>query len=242
MIYEIDLCTNSPAKKAFIQNGVFHSGIITRIIHNHSYAEIHIIADGCADFYIDGEVRSFSQYDCFIVPAGMYHCCKNAEAQTRHIAFQLTADCVRPSFGRLSPEITAELSCVLADMETSAGCAKLSALLSYVCADFFADNAPKIKEMSDTAATIHEFISKSYNLDIKLSDLAKELHFSEKQTERLIKKHSGTTFKTLLTRYRMTVADFLKKNTEMSETEIAEYVGYSTYNGYWKAKKKLAEE
>lgn len=37
--------------------------------------------------------------------------------------------------------------------------------------------------------------------------------------------------------YRIKVADFLEKNTGMNQSEISNYVGYSDYSGYWKAKK-----
>lgn len=38
---------------------------------------------------------------------------------------------------------------------------------------------------------------------------------------------------------RMTVAEYLQKNTDMNMKEIAEYVGYSTYSGFLNARKTM---
>ena len=37
---------------------------------------------------------------------------------------------------------------------------------------------------------------------------------------------------------RMNTAEHLHKTTDMSLTEISQYVGYKSYNGFWKAMKK----
>ena len=91
---------------------------------------------------------------------------------------------------------------------------------------------------NDEGYIICEFFSNHYNGVIKVSDLAKTLGFSEKQTERLVLKFTGRTFKQELVSRRMEMARYLEKNTNMTMTEIALYVGYNSYNGFWKAYKK----
>lgn len=238
MNYELEIRINGATEKAFVQNDLAPSDSISPIIHNHSYAEIHIILDGNAVFYVGNALYTLSRNECFIIPAGVYHCKKSSGDSIRHVAFQVTESVAEPASYRLSDGIVAELFNVFSRVAEGDDSTALSSLMSYVCSGFFGSSASKIKKMSDTSAIIREFISHNYSRDIHLTDLAEELHFSEKQTERLVKKHLGMTFKELLTDYRMTVADFLAKSTELSEREIAEYVGYSTYNGYWKAKKR----
>ncbi len=102
-----------------------------------------------------------------------------------------------------------------------------------------ASGSADLKEITDPAVLIYEFFSMRYNRNIKLSDLAAFLNYSEKHTERLLKKHTGMTFKNKLIEYRMKTAGFLRKSTAMTMTEIAGYVGYSNYSGFWKARKEF---
>ena len=85
---------------------------------------------------------------------------------------------------------------------------------------------------------IREFFSLHYNKSIQLSDLAKELHLSNMQTQRIVKKYTDKTFGENLLIQRMTIAENLMETSDMSLLEISEYVGYHSYCGFWKAYKK----
>ena len=71
-----------------------------------------------------------------------------------------------------------------------------------------------------------------------IADLARQLHFSEKHTARLVLKHTGQTFTQALTAQRMTIARHLAATTDMSLGDISRYVGYRSYSGFWKAYEK----
>lgn len=236
---ELNIFINGEVTKAFLL-GVFEGDKnFTKIIHRHKYAEIHIITNGNAEYTIGTSIYRFNSGDIIIIPAGIYHCCAGADNSTRYIAFQIAANTAKLATSRLSPATAEEILSVATNEFKPSSAAKLSALLSFVCAEFFGEDGICMREISDTGAIISEYVSQNYNRDIKISDLAEKLHFSEKQTERLVKKYTGTAFKTMLTRHRLVVADFLEKNTNMSAQEIAEYVGYSGYSGLWKARKKF---
>lgn len=236
MSYEFNLYINGKESKAFVQNFLMNAEHITRVIHCHRYAEVHIICGGYARFLIDDEVCDFSSGSVCIIPRGTYHCCIENSESAKHIAFQTEAIPDGFASGMLSETMVNELVGMIEEKGVQSDCGALSALLSFACSPFF--DKIRMKKMTDRAAVIHEFISKNYNKDIKVSDLAEVLHFSDKQTERLVKKYTGVTFKNALADYRITVAEYLEKNTSMNEAEIAAYVGYSTYSGFWKAKKK----
>ncbi len=68
--------------------------------------------------------------------------------------------------------------------------------------------------------------------------LAKSLFLSEKQTGLLVKKLMGESYKTLITRQRLRIANRLMQ-TEQSLREIAGSVGYSSYNGFFVAYQKM---
>ena len=96
--------------------------------------------------------------------------------------------------------------------------AVLSLALEYVAED---GDIP-LSKMTDTAAVIHEFISRHYNRNVRLAELAALLNFSEKQAERLVIKHTGTTFRKAVIKTRLTVADYLQRHTELTNAAIAE--------------------
>ena len=70
---------------------------------------------------------------------------------------------------------------------------------------------------------------------IRIEDLAKELHLSTRQTERLVFANTGNTFGNELTLTRIAIAKHLIKTTDMKLSDVAEYVGYKSYAGFYKA-------
>ena len=82
------------------------------------------------------------------------------------------------------------------------------------------------------------FIGLSIFAIFKLCDLAEIPHLSERQTERLVIKHMGKSFKEALLDIRTEMAKKLMETTDMPMSEIAKSVGYKSYAGFWKAMKK----
>ena len=85
---------------------------------------------------------------------------------------------------------------------------------------------------------IREFFSNRYGSDRGLGELAEILHVSERQAERLVWECVGRSFRDELTATRMVVADQLLNTTDISLGELAQYLGYKSYAGFWKAYKK----
>jgi len=48
------------------------------------------------------------------------------------------------------------------------------------------------------------------------------------------------TFKKMLIHTRMTTARHMENTTDLPLSKIAEYVGYSSYSGFWKAYKDFS--
>ena len=79
------------------------------------------------------------------------------------------------------------------------------------------------------------------NLDkrITLSDVAKNINFSEYHFHRLFSKYTNETLKQFITRIKMErSAIYLAINSEISITEIAFKYGYNSSSSYNKAFKK----
>lgn len=237
MNYELNICINDQLCRAFLQDGFFDTSAPTGMLHCHKYSEVHIIKDSSASFWIGSRLEHFPACSAFILPPGVYHCFAGAQCELKHIAFQIEARADQYRLTALPPSLIDELFSMLPTLRQKTE-PRLSPLLSLICADFFADSTKPIREMTDTSAIIYEFISQNYNRDVQLSELAEQLHFSSKQTERLIKRCYSSTFKEAITDYRMTVADFLEKNTSLTGQEISMRIGFASYSGFWKARKR----
>ena len=75
------------------------------------------------------------------------------------------------------------------------------------------------------------FFSANYASDIRLGDLAEKLNLSVRQTSRVLKEAYGESFQAYLTRLRVQRARNYLMFTDLSVSEIAQRVGYSTPNG-----------
>lgn len=208
---------------------------ITTAIHNHLHSEIHMIYKGEAKFVIDGVEHIVSENHAILIPPYLYHTVETKSFPLERICFH--AECtaenvvVKSIPAGLIPEIAAK---VQNDEDISA----IYNYLFFVLSELTAQNIFKLSPVKDYTLQIREFFSLNYHRNIQLSDLAEELFLSTMQTQRVVKKYTGKTFGENLLQQRMTVAENLMQTTEMSLSEIAEYVGYHSYCGFWKAYKK----
>ncbi len=90
----------------------------------------------------------------------------------------------------------------------------------------------KSKEMEDINVIL-ECIKKNYPY-VSLKALSKDFHYNENYLSRKIKHATGRNFTELLNRYRLTEAQRLLEDTELSIPEIAYRVGYLKPNYFYK--------
>lgn len=81
---------------------------------------------------------------------------------------------------------------------------------------------------------MEEYVNLRFAINPSLSELARLIHFSNKQTARLFEKNFGTSFKQYILRMRIDSAKYMLINTKMAVEEIASKVGYSSYNGFYR--------
>ena len=187
MNYELDFFADGQKRKAFLQEGFFgRSKNVTTIIHSHMYAEMHIILSGSAEFRIGNGTYSFTTGNVFLIPAGVYHCCIGNNTAFCHFAVQMDTDISRLKTGRLSDAALDEVLHTAESVKKSGTRNRLSAVLSLALAYVAEDGDIPLSKMTDTAAVIHEFISRHYNRNVRLAELAALLNFSDKQAERLV--------------------------------------------------------
>lgn len=217
-------------KTVFLKNGFITTKAPRDNIHNHRYTELHVILGGSAEFKVGDTVYNVNSGDVFAVPCNVMHTCISSTSSVRHFAFQIDAPVAEFKVCTLSESFVTEFFDILSKTELS----KISAYVSVICADFYPDCKQQTSEITDVAYLIFEFFATRYNEDVSLCDLAEQLHFSKKHTERLVIKHTGMTFKQKLISHRMSIAKYLNETTDMSLTDISRYVGYNSYSGFWK--------
>lgn len=87
---------------------------------------------------------------------------------------------------------------------------------------------------------IGEYFNEYYMEDISLKNLSERLYLSTKQTDKMIKKAFGEGFRQHLCKIRLLIAKKLLRDTDMEIREIADSVGYKSYNGFYLAFKQNA--
>ena len=88
-------------------------------------------------------------------------------------------------------------------------------------------NAPKIQMPQVTEAL--SYIDRNYHNDIRLEDVAKEIHLSVGYLSRIFKQETGYSFKEWINRVRIEKAKELIISTDLRYYEVAERVGYKDY-------------
>ena len=95
---------------------------------------------------------------------------------------------------------------------------------------------PLIKD--STVLEMIDYIKNNYEEKISISDLSKELAYSESMLNRKFKKEVHITFNEYLNRYRINKAIDLLKNSDYNITEIAYMCGYSSAKYFARVFKK----
>lgn len=238
MYNELTVKVGAEERKVFLRNN-FYSQIDTNIFHKHNYAEFQLITDGDVKFRLGDRDVCVKRDSMLVVPSWVLHCCTEKDATARHVAFQMDFDIDEFKIFKLNEHIIKEFLEELEICKSNGDYNKISAYISLFGS--YLPCSPKIeaKQIEDYRFLLREFFSTRYaNPDISLRELADELHTSERQAERIVKKHTGNTFKRELMLTRVTVARHLLKLGDMSLSDIASTVGYRSYTGFWKAMKK----
>lgn len=241
MYNELTVKNGSKNYKCFLQDGFFYPAVQISPLHKHNYAEIHIVSNGNIEFNIGNELHRSENGNLFIIPSNVYHCVTGHDPDAIHSAFQIEYNAPEFMATQISEQTASDF---VKEIEASAKTNDYSAVSAYIslfCSRLCSDPT-SISPVLDYRFLISEFFSRHYNKDLRLSDLSKSLYLSERQTERLVEKYTGNTFKNELTEIRMNVARHLLSTTDMSHTEVALYVGYRSYSGFWKAFKKHGEQ
>ena len=238
MYNELIIKTNSNEYKVFLQDGFYSSAPPSQMLHKHKYAEVHIVANGGALFKVDNSTFSLKSGNLLIIPGGVFHYCDTKDETTLHAAFQIDYKPRCTSIHNAEENTVLSFINEVENTKRTHDYSKVASFIAFLCNSFQDNQKLQPVPITDYGFLIHEFFTLHYSEKIQLSDLADFLHLSERQTERLVIKHTGNTFRKELSAIRINVAKNLLSSSQMSLTQICRYVGYESYAGFWKALKR----
>ncbi len=237
MYKELNVRTISSDYKIFLQSGFYPKVKEKAPLHSHGYGEIHLISGGIAKYMVDNDVFELCDGDAIFIPQGVFHCCTEREQAAYRTAFQVSMEDKNIKVIKLPPDtVRSFLEEIEKSTVTKSG-AVIGAYIAFFCC-LFEKSDISVKNVTDPGFIIHEFFANKYSEDIHLSDLAQLLHLSGRQTERLVKLHTGRSFRDELSHVRISLAKRLIATSAMPLCDIAAYVGFNSYAGFYKAMKK----
>lgn len=234
---EITFYIREQKHRAFLQIGFYIPCAYAKNMHKHNHTELHIVTEGCSRFCVNGKEQVVKGGTLLVFPKGTVHRCTSVESSALHIAFQTDCEAEQFSLYPIRSDLIREFSREIAEARDSGDHTRVAAYISLLCG-YYSQQPLMARPIADHGFLIREFFSRNYAQDVHLSDLAEELCTSERHAERLVIRHTGHSFREELTATRMVMARQLMDDSDMSLTQIAQYVGYRSYSGFWKALKK----
>ena len=240
MYKELNVRTTSSEYKIFLQGG-FHPKVEEKApLHSHGYGEIHLISGGTAKYMVDSTTFDLHDGDALFIPQGIFHCITEKEQAVCRTAFQVSMEDKNIKIIKLPPDTVRVFLEEIEKSTVTGSNSVIGTYISFFCSLFENADIP-VKSITDHGFIIHEFFANKYSKDIRLSDLAQILHVSERQTERLTVLHTGRSFRDELSRVRISAAKRLIATSDMPLCDIAEYMGFKSYAGFYKAMKRHGE-
>ena len=238
MLYsnELTVTVGGIERKVFLQDGFYSSSAPTPYMHKHSYAEIHFVSGGRLILAVDDKEYELTDGDYLAIPSGVYHGCKYMDDSAKHSAFQVDEPIREVMRYSVNGGIASEFINEIAKCGKNGDHVRIAAYISLICS-YFAPSL-EVQRITDSGFLISEFFYNNYGADARLEDLAELMHLSPRQTERVVEAQTGRSFRGALTFTRMQVAERLINISAMPLSEVAQYVGYRSYAGFWKAYQK----
>ena len=195
--------------------------VLPTALHDHPFAEVHIITQGEALYIVDGITHTVSEGSAILIPAEKYHAValsQNEDNKAFRIVFHVDTDTCALSVTAFPTEL---LQALAKDLKSGVETPSIYHRLFFIVGELIGANEFSTIPFSDHKLMIREFFSLNYDKNIRLCDLSRHLCLSDMQTQRLIKKYTGMTFGEYLLHQRMTVVQNLMETTSMTLAEIA---------------------
>lgn len=207
--------------------------------HTHLFAEIHIVFEGSILFFVDDEQHTVSAGQALLIPAKRYHSSVALQSNTIEYTFMLDTDTTSCQRAQYTKELLTEVNRSFDACQQVCSPVPLIPWFYRFLLDLAFDYNPKMYTVVSHAQHVLDYLQRNFQDSPSLAEFAQQSGISERQIQRAIKKETGRTFSEELVAIRMNAADYLLLHSDMTQEQIAAYVGYHTFSGFWKARKKF---
>ncbi len=222
--------------------------------HAHSYCELQLLLKGRQRIEMDGKVLIMEEKQGILIPPCLYHRTKTLTEKFERISLKLFF-----GNGDLNDRLlNIPLQSFPVDGSMEAACrtfvreyeeedvlqeemvqAQLTILMVQVMrkTGLFEENKDEAKEdmtfRLDQIEEIDSYMNLSYMNKAGMAELANRISVSSRQLRRMMKELYGMSFQEKLTSVRMEQAGILLRTTDMTTTEVAYAVGYSSESSFY---------
>lgn len=235
-------------------------------IHTHDYCELFYVLRGKVKIHTEEDIFEFNSGDCVFIPGGTSHTSeictdsqrivisfflkklrKNAESEYFY-AFKsifekdililndfIGADAFKRLAGYYYSDFSDKDELIISCLREIVLLVKSSATSE--------NTVSNTKKLFDDSSYRNYIIDNYFSSDFaekSLSKLANQLHLSSQQTQRIIKKLYGQTFRERMIYVKMRYAKNLLNTTDFSVSKIASMVGYTSAHSFFETFKKFA--
>lgn len=242
MINQATVVLGAKERNLFLYNKLCFVNEKSSPIHRHRYTEVHIISEGIFEFNVDGSTCSLSPGSVIMIPPETPHFRISPKGESCVISFLVDAAPEHAEAHSFPAEILSGFLREIRNYEVCGNFVSVAPYISFICAPFFKDELVETKKITDYEHIIENFFEEQYTQNATLDELAAVLHVSSRHASRLVQKHTGNSFKQEMFLRKMLSAELLLKTSDMSMSEIAEHLGYSSYGSFWKAYRNYKEQ
>lgn len=232
--------------------------------HYHLFCECHFLKSGTVCLTIENEDITFTSGTFCVIPQNIQHKIKTVTEPTRKISFYVaisqnshsennTFTWYKQTFTAGKPFIFRDASQTsLMLYELTKNTCTLDFIketrLKHVLSLSFLELLQQMEELTvfgqpnlsvehnnELALKVENFLINNFLPNAQLDDLAQYLCLSRRQTDRLLKKLFNKSYQEILKDTRITKAKALIQKKEHSLKDIAEFLGYSSYIGFYKS-------
>lgn len=228
-------------------------------IHYHEEYELYYMLDGSTTYFIGSEIYSIEKGNFVFIPRGIPH---NTDSKNCHsnerILLSFSGDIfdhkTRPLLEALCEHRVIyvpdahlpQLEEILFKLEAEYAQEEQSLLLDIYILELLAllcryrcDRKAHIQESDKIVYTISDYIRSNFEQDITLEQLCKTFAISEGYLSRKFKAVSGIGLNQYITYVRISHAEKLLSESDLSVTEIAERCGFNGSNYFTSVFKKI---
>ena len=233
-------------------------------LHTHEFHELFYLLKGRVSIRTENKTFTFSEGDAALVPAGAFHETTTFENTQRiAISFFIDNDKKAKASSQFS-QFESVIDSGIVSLANFVGDHAFKRLAHYYYSSYndkdeliracLHEIIVLIKASVKTEGTfspspivfetsayrnyiIDNYISSEFK-NANLKELSKKLHLSSMQTERLVKKLYGQSFREQMNFFKMRYATDLLLNTTLSSAEISSELGYSYPHSFLTAFKK----